>query len=145
MDGKREFEQELGEYIDDRKKSKIDLSGIANIFKKKHKESPKLSPEVETYGEAPVNKQEEAPKKTGLTKIMEAVGLVEKQGMSPEEEEQKIKELVVKEETLQDLKEVSKIALKAIKQLPQETLAEFKQSPDFQTLKEILKKRNLIK
>lgn len=44
-----------------------------------------------------------------------------------------------------DMKEVAKIALGVIRQLPDDELKKFKQSTDFETLKEILKKHDLIK
>src|SRR3989344_4786316 len=45
----------------------------------------------------------------------------------------------------EDMKEVAKIALGVIRQLPDEELRKFKQSSDFEKLKEILKKHELIK
>ncbi|PIN75654.1 hypothetical protein COV18_02295 [Candidatus Woesearchaeota archaeon CG10_big_fil_rev_8_21_14_0_10_37_12] len=45
----------------------------------------------------------------------------------------------------QDMKQVSKIVLSAVKQLPPEQLREFKNSREFQEMKEILKKNELIK
>ena len=49
------------------------------------------------------------------------------------------------DDTITDMKEVAKIALVAIKQLPDDQLAQFKQGPEFGRLKEILKKHSLIK
>ena len=46
---------------------------------------------------------------------------------------------------MQDLKEIAKIALFVIKQLPPEQLQEFKNSSDFADLKQILQKYRLIK
>jgi len=44
-----------------------------------------------------------------------------------------------------DMKEISKITLNMIRQLPDEQLKKFKQSPDFERMKSILKKHELIK
>ena len=44
-----------------------------------------------------------------------------------------------------DIKEVAKIALSVIRQLSDDELKKFKQSADFEQLKEILKKHELIK
>lgn len=49
------------------------------------------------------------------------------------------------EQPCSDIKEVAKIALGVIRQLPDEELKRFKQSADFETLKEILKKHELIR
>ena len=49
------------------------------------------------------------------------------------------------EDTVTDMKEISKIALGIVKQLPDEQLRQFKSSPDFEKLKTILKKHDLIK
>lgn len=60
------------------------------------------------------------------------------------------KELLIRaqleaEDAKDDLKEVSKIALHIIKQLPDEHLRPFRQSEEFARLKHILKKHELIK
>ena len=49
------------------------------------------------------------------------------------------------EDLTEDMKEISKIALSVVKQLPDEQLRAFKESPDFEKLKVILKKHDLIK
>lgn len=48
-------------------------------------------------------------------------------------------------ELLEDMKEIAKIALIAIKELPDAELAAFKKGPDFERLKELLKKHRLIR
>lgn len=49
------------------------------------------------------------------------------------------------EELLEDLKEISKIALKTIKEAPDEYVHNFRKSTDFLKFKSILRKRKLIK
>ncbi|MEK6849865.1 MAG: hypothetical protein AABY01_04845 [Nanoarchaeota archaeon] len=48
-------------------------------------------------------------------------------------------------ETHTDLKELARISLGVMKQMPGEQIHEFKQSPDYDKFKTILKKHNLIK
>lgn len=45
----------------------------------------------------------------------------------------------------EDLKEIAKITLKALKMLPPEQITAFKNTEDYSKLKEILKKHNMIK
>jgi len=48
-------------------------------------------------------------------------------------------------EDIQDMKTIAEIATKAMKMLPPDKMKEFKETEDFKTFKEILKKRELIK
>lgn len=69
----------------------------------------------------------------------------QKDKMIEEEEEGRIKEMVAKELMLKDMRDMAKITLYVIKQLPPERLKEFKQSTDWTDLKELLKKYKFIK
>ncbi len=161
----REFEKELEAYISSRKKKKRDVRGF---FKKMiPKVTPKdvdLPPDIQAYdvNETPhehrklenvdplLEEEYEDERKSVVEKVVEwfrpkpkEIHLDEQE--KQEFEEQKIKELVGKELVMQDMKEMAKIALYAIKQLPPEELQEFKKSSDFADLKQILQKYKLIK
>ena len=64
---------------------------------------------------------------------------------SVDSNEQVLHETLRADETLTDMKEVAKITLSMIRQLPDDQLRVFKQSPDFERLKVILRKNELIK
>ena len=49
------------------------------------------------------------------------------------------------EETLNDLKEVSRISLHVMRQMPGDAISEFKSTPDYERFKDILRKHKLIK
>jgi hypothetical protein len=75
------------------------------------------------------------PKKKEAVELPEEIEVYHEEGHAPKR----------KEHALTDMKEVAKIALGMIKQLPDEQLRTFKQSPDFEKMKSILKKHELIK
>jgi len=113
--------------------------------------------EVETYEEKisikPKSKQElieeYSPEKQNVLNFIldkfSKLGWFKKPQVSEEEQEAQIKDIVAKEMVQKDLREVSKIALMAIKKLPEEDMKEFKESSEFDNLKKILKKHDLIK
>jgi hypothetical protein len=151
-----EFEKELEEYIAQRRKAKIKFP---NIFaglgrKKKTMTEPELPPEVQKYDEqTPAEtpqtlpgEEQAQPQKGFLTKILESIGLVTVEQKTAEDlPAEEVQKILVKDEVVQDTKEIAKIALAAIKHLPPEELALFKSSPEFSRLKELLKKHQLIK
>jgi hypothetical protein len=92
-----------------------------------------LPEEVEVYHEeAP----KPAPKEHILTKFFKKEEPVQ---------EELLRTKMQAEDAVTDMKEIAKIALSMIKQLPDEQLRTFKQSPDFDKMKSILKKHELIK
>lgn len=114
-----EFDKELDDYLSGRNRNSI-TGFVKNIFgKKKNVEVPE---EVEVY---------QTEKKSLFSKVFH------KEHKEPEYEHS--------DETIEDMKEIAKIALIAIKQLPDETLSTFKKGRDFEKLKDILKKYKLIK
>ncbi len=169
MGSKTEFDKDLSEYISDRKRKKIDVIGmIKGIIPKPTPPPVKMPPEVETYGEPEEKKPEpekiEEPKVETLEE--EVVGekkslwqslldrfkfkpykkeIEQKDKILEEEEEGRIKEMVAKELMLKDMRDMAKITLYLVKQLPPERLKEFKQSTDWTDLKELLKKYKFIK
>ena len=60
---------------------------------------------------------------------------------------EKVEEIVVHEESgdVQDLQELARIALRVMKRLPPEDLAEYKSSEDFERMKDLLRKHKIIK
>jgi hypothetical protein len=150
-----EFERELEDYIAQRRKAKIKFPKLFGSTKKK--KMPELPPEIQKYDETtPAESPEvmpgeepEYPEKKGLfTKVLESLGLVsaeEKKQQPADVPAEEVQHMLVQDEKHQDMKEVAKIALAVIKQLPPDELATFKSSPEFSRLKELLKKHQLIK
>jgi hypothetical protein len=150
-----EFEKELEQYISQRHRARIKFPDIFGAFKRKKKmPEPELPPEVQKYEEgSPAEipetmpgEEEEVEKKGALTRILESLGLVgkgEKATASVPAEE--VQQMLVKDENMQDMKEIAKIALYVIKQLPPEKMSEFKSGSEFERLKELLRKHQLIK
>lgn len=124
--------------------------------KAEKKENKKVDevPAIETIEEAPKTEVEEyeAETKPFWHSVLEKVGLKPSKAAQKEEailaekgEEEKIKEMVEKEFMLKDIRDLAKMTLFVIKQLPPERMEQFKQSSDFNDLKELLKKYKLIK
>ncbi|MBW3018933.1 hypothetical protein KY329_01985 [Candidatus Woesearchaeota archaeon] len=123
-----DFEQELDEYISSRKKASI-KGMLAGIFGPKEKKV-KMPEDVTVY-------QSRKEKKFSLKSLGNA--------FSKKEDEQLIRYRLEAEDAVSDMKEIAKVALVAIKQLPDDQLAVFKQGPEFEKLKYLLKKHDLIR
>lgn len=160
--GKNEFDKELGTYLSRRKKAEVPdiLKWIKGLIPKPTPPPVQVSipAEIQTYEEEklvpkPESKKEvlkeyNQNKKNVLSFILDKLnklGWFKKTPISEEEQESKIKDIVAKEMMQKDLREISKIALMAIKKLPEEDMKEFKDSAEFDSLKKILKKHDLIK
>ncbi|MBD3361374.1 hypothetical protein GF358_01130 [Candidatus Woesearchaeota archaeon] len=161
--GKNDFDRELGTYLSRRKKAEIpDIIKWVKSFVPKPTPPPvkvQLPEDVQTYEEEkPAAKPkvqevqlEEYPseKQNVLSFVLDKLNkiglLAKKPKVSEEEQEIQIKQIVAKEMVQKDLRELSKIALIAIKKLPDEDRKEFKESAEFDALKKILKKHDLIK
>ncbi len=159
--GKNEFDKELGTYLTRRKKAELPdmLKWVKNLIPKPTPPPVQVSMpvEVETYEEKvsikPESKQdiveEYSPEKKNVLNFilnkLSKLGWFKKAPVSAEEQEAQIKDIVAKEMVQKDLRQVSKIALMAIKKLPEEDMKEFKESSEFDALKKILKKHDLIK
>jgi len=91
--------------------------------------------------------EEDIPAQKGFfTKILESMGLISVEPKKHEEiPAEQVQQMLVKDELNQDMKEIAKIALTAIKHMPPEQLASFKASTEFSRLKALLKKYSLIK
>ncbi len=172
---KGEFDKELSTYLSRRKKAGMpDVVNFFKGLLPKPTPPPvqmNLPEEVETYEEKPAvpaqiqqqpkpaqQKQEQTKEKileevqeyktdqkNVLDFIMDKIGITRKQVISEEEKEAKIQDLVKKEMMQKDIREVAKIALMAIKKLPSDDLKQFKNSSEFDALKGLLKKYDLIK
>ena len=126
----REFERDMEDYLRARRRPVFDIKKILDKFVNRPKKVD-MPEEVEVYHE-----KEEPPKKESLL-----FKLFKKE--LPEEEVQRAK--MQADDAVSDMKEVSKITLNMIRQLPDEELKKFKESSDFETMKNILKKHELIK
>lgn len=130
-----DFDRDLDEYLRARRKgTSFNLGEFLKNLMPKKQEKVELPQEVEVYDQK--DKPAEKPKESMFAKMFKKEG--------PQGEEL-IRAKMAAEDALNDMKEVSKIALGAIKQMPDEQLRTFKQSPEFERLKIILKKHELIK
>jgi hypothetical protein len=134
----KEFEKDMEDYIRARKRAGINLKNIKEFIqnilpKKKLPDHIELHEEVEVYHEKP----QPVRKDSMLTKFFQ-------KKEEPTSEELMRAKMAV-EDTAADIKEISKITLNMIRQLPDEELKKFRQSPDFDKMKAILRKHELIK
>ncbi len=130
---KEEFERDMEEYLHARKRAGFNFKDILKKFlPEKKKEHVELPEQVEVYEE----EAKTEPKEGMLAKLFKKE--------EPLNEELLRTKMQV-EDMSGDMKEISKIALSVVKQLPDEQLRTFKESPDFEKLKIILKKHDLIK
>jgi hypothetical protein len=153
-----EFEKELEQYIGQRRKARFKFPDVFGALKRKKKmPEPELHPEVQKYEEGspaeipeamPGEEEEASPeqRKGVMTKLLESLGLVGGKEKTPENlPAEEVQQMLAKDEISQDMKEIAKIALLVIKKLPPEQMSEFKTSPEFDRLKELLRKHQLIK
>jgi thiamine pyrophosphate-dependent acetolactate synthase large subunit-like protein len=154
--GRTDFDKELSNYLSRRKKGSIPdvLKWIRGLMPKPTPPPVQvnLPKEIETYEEeipkqrsTETIRQDRQERQTVLSFLLEKLTFSKKPVITQEEQDTKIKEIVAKEMIQKDLQKISKIALMAIKKLPEEDMKEFKNSAEFDTLKEILKKHDLIK
>jgi len=167
---KSDFEKELGTYLTRRKKG--GMPDMINFFKgllPKPTPPPvnmQLPDDVETYEEKPQIQVKSTPvlkpehkkeelldeiqeyspdQKNVLSFILDKIGIAKKPVMTEDEKEARIQDIVKKEMMQKDIREVAKIALMAIKKLHPDDLKQFKNSSEFDVLKNMLKKYDLIK
>ncbi len=148
-----EFEKEMEQYIAQRRRAKIKLPDFFSVFRRKKMPEPELPPEVQKYEEGSPpetlevmpGEEEEAPKKGVVTKFLESIGLVGGKKTAEQLSQEQVQQMLAKDELSKDMKEIAKIALHVTKQLPPEKLSEFKASPEFERLRELLRKHQLIK
>lgn len=120
-----EFDKELDDYLSARRRTNI-KGFIKDIFK-------------------PTEKKVEIPEDVEVYQSGEAKEPLIKRMFSKKENDEAIAAKVEAEDAVADMKEIAKIALVAIKELPDDRLASFKKGAEFDRLKELLKKHDLIR
>ncbi len=130
-----EFERDMKEYLRARKRAGFDIKAFLQNLLPKKKEAVELPEEIEVYHEETEHAKPQR-KEHVLTKFFKKEEPVH---------EELVRTQMQADDALTDMKEIAKIALGMIKQLPDEQLRTFKQSPDFEKMKTILKKHELIK
>jgi hypothetical protein len=131
---REDFEKDMREYLRTRKKAGFNIKQLLqDLLPKKKAEAVELPEEVEVYHE-----ETEKPKRKEhvLTKFFKKE--------EPMHEEL-LRTKMQAEDAIADMKEIAKIALGMINELPDEQLIKFKKSPDFEKMKFLLKKHELIK
>jgi len=137
---RKEVAKDLDSYLDARHRgyqprSSVRMTNETTVVE----QEPAPVPQQETS--EPVSK-----KRTWLSSVMEKV-------FKPEESSGVESKVVPNtsyavpsaDDTRQDMRDVATIALAVIKQLPERTLREFKESSDFDRFKTILRRHNIIK
>ncbi len=139
------FNRDLKDYLSSRKRS----SSFGEILKFKSKPKMEHVTEAGHSEDETVSEfiEEEYEQKKGFFKRLfsDIFKDTKKKDSFEEAEEDKVKQTLEKEEVLKDMKELARISLSVIKQLPPEIIHDFRNSEDFSKLKEILKKHGLIK
>lgn len=135
--GNDDLSKELDEYLRARKKSTFSFRNLLDKITEKLKTiSPQktqvaIPQDIEVYSE-PAPKPQKKP-------------FYHKFFSKENVNEDLIRARMQAQDAIDDIREISKISLKMIKDLPDETLRKFKESPEFEKLKSILKKHELIK
>lgn len=135
--GKDEISRDLDDYLRARKKSTISITNLLDSINDKIKKFKTSKPKVDMPEEVEVYDQPipKEPKKPFYHKFFNKENV----------DEELIRARMQAQDAIDDIKEISKISLKMIKELPDEHLRKFKESPEFEKLKTILKKHELIK
>lgn len=131
---KEDFEQDLDDYLQARKRARFDIKRfLKQLVPEKQPTRVDVPEDVEVYEQQDQPTQQ--PKSQPFLKKF----------FKKEDAEELARANMKAEDAIADLKEVSKITLNIIKELPDDNLMHVKQSPDFERLKTILKKHDLIK
>ena len=139
-----EFDRDLNEYLSARKRaSRFNIKGLFVRFLPKRSEKPTAPPvempeSVEVYEEPKERPSLFSTFKSSSKNMFSSL-------KSDKESEELATSRMQAEDAVNDMKEVAKITLGMIKTLPDEQLRHFKKSPDFDRLKALLKKHELIK
>jgi hypothetical protein len=141
-DRRKQIRREMDSYLSQRKKT-----GSWSLFKKEPQ--PALHPAVHPYKkeetvepklEHPMEQEYESQSKKGWFSGFMSKLFGEDVEEAPAETSQ-----VMNDDTLTDLKEIARISLAAMKQMPGDAIREFKETPDYDKFKMILRKHKLIK
>ena len=128
-----DFQRDMGEYLRTRKRAGFNIKTFIQDF------LPKKRPEAEMPEEVEVYHADDKPKPKKENRLKKWFNKQE----PPTEE--LLRTQMQAEDAITDLKEMAKITLGIVKQLPDEQLREIKQSSDFERMKTLLKKHELIK
>lgn len=127
-----EFEKDLDAYINARKRSGFNPKAwIDRLLPKPSPKPIQLAEDVEVY-----EKPAPAPKEGLMQKWLKR---------SDKDEVTLLQSELRADDAVSDMKEIAKIALGMLRELPDEQLKTFKHSSEFERLKTILKKHELIK
>lgn len=127
-----EFEKDLDAYLNARKRSGFNPKAwIERLLPKPNPKPIQLADDVEVYEKsAPVPKE----------------GFMQKMFKRSDKDDATLLQAELKaDDAVSDMKEIAKIALGMLRELPDEQLKTFKHSSEFERLKVILKKHELIK
>ncbi|MBI4145184.1 hypothetical protein HY493_03180 [Candidatus Woesearchaeota archaeon] len=144
MDERRkQLRREMDTYISQRRKSEG-----WSMFKKQAQ--PALHPTVQPYKkeepmQAPVETEYEQSKKGWFSGFMNKLFGEEQPSEDVPQSEAQSQMAPSHEETINDLKEIARISLGVMKQMPGEAVREFKATPDYEKFKDILRKHKLIR
>jgi len=127
---KNEFEKDLHEYLRTRKKAGFSIKSLIKDILPKPKPKTEIPTEVEVY-------TEEAPKEPKQP-ILQRI-------FKKDSTEELLQAKMQAEDAISDVKEMAKITLSMIKKLPDEQLKAIKSTEEFEKMKTILKKHELIK
>jgi len=137
---KRDFDREMEAYISAKRKGKpFSFKDFISKIIPKHDETVDVPEDVEVYVEQEEIKAEPVEKKEPWLK---RIFSIKKEKEEPEPE---VEYKLLAEDAVADLKFLTKVTLENIKNLPPDKIKEFKKSDDFDKLKKILKKHELIK
>ncbi|HSU72605.1 MAG TPA: hypothetical protein VLJ21_02035 [Candidatus Binatia bacterium] len=137
-DRRKQLRRDMDSYLSQRKK------GGWSLFKKSE---PALHPTVQPY-------KKEEPKVEQLQPMEQEYESQSKKGwfsgfmnklFGEETQEMPVEESMPVSDTSADLKELARIALQVMKQMPGDQIRDFKETPDYEKFKNILRKHKLIK
>lgn len=145
-----DFDKDMDSYLEARRRGTGVKAFFNSLFASQPKPPKPIKKELEETREPPIVDtspvieepiSEEEPKPEHL----HGYSLLSRIFSRKKEKEETEIDAKEKEELLDDLKEVAKIALKTIKEAPDEYVHNFRKSTDFLKFKSILRKRKLIK
>lgn len=147
---RRQLRREMDHYLTGRRK----LEGGGSWFSQKTQPQPDLHPTIHSYKTKEQAKESEKPEQSPMEADYETgkkgwiSGFVGKLfGAEGEVTSEDVNAQLAPghEETMEDLKEVARISLHVMRQMPGDAIAEFKETSDYERFKDILRKHKLIK
>jgi len=138
MAGRADFDEEMDSYLAVRRKDSL----LSNILRRQP--SPKVTSEVsvESFEQAP-DVSQVTDKSSGFFGFWNRLFGSDANPLPTEES--MLGTPAVTADLTADFKEVARITMGIMKRLPEDQLSELKESPEFSTFKDILRKHNIIK